>query len=204
MTWDDHHLIAYVQKSLDINEKELREHCQSHLPPHMIPSLFIILDKLPLNANGKIDRKLLPPPPSHHLSPLNHTKNLETKLPNDEIQILVHSLWCDILHLNQITINTNIFIIGGHSLLLMQLFHQYKTKFQLGTKPLSITDLFQYPTISHHPQLIHQAMTFEQHLQDRWSPLHLIQGRPKKETFLIVSSLKHFRCRIIYSRTNIS
>ena len=45
--WSDDHLIAYVQKSCDIDEKQLREHCQSHLPPHMIPSLFIILDKLP-------------------------------------------------------------------------------------------------------------------------------------------------------------
>ncbi|CAF3873590.1 unnamed protein product, partial [Adineta steineri] len=47
-----------------INEEQLRQHCQSHLPPHMIPSFFIILDKLPLNANGKIDRKQLPSPQS--------------------------------------------------------------------------------------------------------------------------------------------
>ncbi|CAF4470076.1 unnamed protein product, partial [Adineta steineri] len=52
MKWNDDYLVAYVQ-SFDINEEELREHCQSHLPPHMIPSIFIILDKLPLNANGK-------------------------------------------------------------------------------------------------------------------------------------------------------
>ena len=60
--WGDDHLIAYVQTNGDIDGKQLREHCQAHLPPHMIPSIFIILDKLPLNANGKIDRKLLPSP----------------------------------------------------------------------------------------------------------------------------------------------
>ncbi|CAF4131639.1 unnamed protein product, partial [Adineta steineri] len=59
--WNDDHLVAYVQSSSHIDEQVLREHCQSHLPPHMIPSFFIILDKLPLNQNGKIDRKLLPP-----------------------------------------------------------------------------------------------------------------------------------------------
>ncbi|CAF0953681.1 unnamed protein product [Adineta steineri] len=175
--WDYDHLVAYVQKSLDINENELREHCQSHLPHHMIPSLFIILDKLPLNANGKIDRKLLPSPSSAHLLPLNQTNNLEIKLPNDEIQALIHTLWCDTLHLNQISIDKNIFTIGGHSLLLMQLYHQYKTRFHLETKSLSITVLFQYPTISHHAQLIHQAMTVEQHLQDCWSSLYLTQAR---------------------------
>ena len=60
--WGDNHLVAYVQTTSNIDEKQLREHCQSHLPPHMIPSIFIILDKLPLNANGKVDRKLLPSP----------------------------------------------------------------------------------------------------------------------------------------------
>ncbi|CAF1588276.1 unnamed protein product, partial [Adineta steineri] len=53
--WKDDYLIAYAQSS-HVNEEQLRQHCQSHLPPHMIPSFFIILDKLPLNQNGKIDR----------------------------------------------------------------------------------------------------------------------------------------------------
>ena len=182
--WKDDHLIAYVQNSGDINEKELRKHCQSRLPSHMVPSLFIILDKLPLNANGKVDRKLLPPP-SQHLLPLNRTNDLEIKLPNDGIQLVVHTLWCDILHLNQISIDTNIFTIGGHSLLLMQLHHQYKTTFHLQTKSLSIADLFLYPTIIDHAQLIDQAINTEQHFEDSWSSLHLIQGRKKTKKFFL-------------------
>jgi aryl carrier-like protein len=136
-----------------------------------------------LNANGKIDRKLLPPPTSQHLLPLNHTNKLEIQLPNDQIQILIHTLWCEIFHHKQISIDTNIFTIGGHSLLLMQLYHQYKTTFHLETKSLSITDLFQYPTIIDHAQLIHQAINIEQHhFEDCWSSLHITQGR-KSETF---------------------
>ena len=56
MKWGEDHLIAYVQCST-INDSQLRQHCQLHLPPHMIPSIFIRLDRLPLNANGKVDRK---------------------------------------------------------------------------------------------------------------------------------------------------
>ncbi|CAF4047448.1 unnamed protein product, partial [Adineta steineri] len=52
MKWNDDYLVAYVQ-SFNVNEEEIREQCQSHLPPHMVPSFFIILDKLPLNPNGK-------------------------------------------------------------------------------------------------------------------------------------------------------
>ena len=62
MKWSDDHLLAYVQSST-VSEDEVRSHCQSHLPPHMVPSFFMILEQLPLNANGKIDRKGLPVPP---------------------------------------------------------------------------------------------------------------------------------------------
>ena len=67
MKWGDDHLVAYVQSS-EMNEEQLRQHCQSQLPPHMIPSIFMVLEKLPLNANGKIDRKLLPSPNISHFS----------------------------------------------------------------------------------------------------------------------------------------
>ena len=81
-------MIAYVQKSDDIDEKQLREHCQSHLPPHMIPSIFIILDKLPLNANGKIDRKLLPPPQFSHLSSTHLTNHVQLLQPTNQTEVM--------------------------------------------------------------------------------------------------------------------
>jgi aryl carrier-like protein len=174
--WGEDHLIAYVQSS-NANENELREHCQSHLPPHMIPSKFIILDKLPLNANGKIDRKLLPPPDFSQLSSTNLTANIKHKSPTNEIEVIVHQMWCDIFQQNQISTDKNIFTVGGHSLLIMQLFHRYKTTFHLETNTLSIADLFQYSTIIDHAQLIQQSVHNTQNIDDyHWSRLHLIQG----------------------------
>ncbi|CAF4064666.1 unnamed protein product [Rotaria sordida] len=175
--WNDDHLIAYVQSS-DVDVEQLRHHCQCHLPPYMIPSIFVVLEKLPLNANGKVDRKLLPPPSSYFSNPSqrNHTNNLQIQKPHDEIQITLHTLWCDMFQQKQISIDTNIFTIGGHSLLLMQLYHRYQITFHLGTKSLAISDLFQYPTIIHHSQFIHQAINIEKHFEDYWSPLHLIQA----------------------------
>ncbi|CAF1584075.1 unnamed protein product, partial [Adineta steineri] len=150
MKWNDDYLVAYVQSS-HTNEEQLRQHCQSHLPPHMIPSIFIILNKLPLNQNGKIDRKLLPSP---HFSSKHLTNSIELLLPINDFEVNLHRIWCDILKQNQISTDTNIFTIGGHSLIIMQLFHRYKSEFHLETNTLSITDLFQHPTIIHHAQLI--------------------------------------------------
>jgi aryl carrier-like protein len=180
--WGDDHLVAYVQTS-DMNEEQLHEHCQFHLPPHMIPSIFILLNKLPLNANGKIDRKNLPPPSFSHLSSTHLTNNVELLAPRNEIEVSVHYIWCDIFQQNQISIDTNLFTIGGHSLLLMQLFHRYKTYFHLQTDALSIADLFQHPTIIGHSELIPQTLKNTQNIEDfTWSSLNLIQG--KRNNFL--------------------
>ena len=181
--WDDDHLVAYVQSS-DIDEKQLRQHCQSHLPPHMIPSAFIVLDKLPLNANGKVDRKLLPSPEFSQLSLSHLIPGVEHKWPCNDMESTVHSMWCEMFDQNEISIDTNMFSIGGHSLLIMQLFHQYKTKFQLKTNALSIADLFQHPTIAHHAQLIRQVVHSTEVNDYHWSALYITQGRSKALFFL--------------------
>jgi aryl carrier-like protein len=175
--WSDDHLIAYVETS-DIDEEELRHHCQSHLPPHMIPSMFIILEKLPLNANGKIDRKLLPPPDFSHLSSKHRGNDIELLTPRNEVEVTIHHIWCDIFRQHQISIDTNLFTIGGHSLLIMQLFHRYKIEFYLESNTLSIIDLFQHPTIADHAQLIHQIINITRNIDEyRWSSLNLTQGK---------------------------
>ncbi|CAF1397974.1 unnamed protein product [Adineta steineri] len=172
--WNDDYLVAYIQSS-HTNEEELRQHCQSHLPPHMIPSIFIILDQLPLNQNEKIDRKLLPPP---HFSSTNLTNSIELLLPTNDIEVTIHHIWCEILKQNQISTDTNIFTVGGHSLLVMQLFHRYKIEFHLETHTLSVSNLFQHPTIRHHAQLIQQSLNITHSLDDYpWSSLYLIQAR---------------------------
>ncbi|CAF1216376.1 unnamed protein product [Adineta steineri] len=172
--WNDDHLVAYVQSS-DIVEEQLREHCQLQLPPHMTPSLFVILDKLPLNANGKIDRKLLLQP---NFSSMHLTSHDELLSPINEIEIIIHHIWSDLLKQKQISTNSNIFTLGGHSLLIMQLFHRYKIEFHLETNTFSITDLFQRPTIIDHAQLIYETMNVTKNINDyHWSSLHILKAK---------------------------
>ncbi|UJR06583.1 hypothetical protein I4U23_010867, partial [Adineta vaga] len=175
--WGEDHLVAYVQSSV-VSEKELHEYCQSHLPPHMIPSYFIILDKLPLNPNGKIDRKRLPSPDSLVLSStkLNNTNDLVE--PTNKIESIIHHIWCDLLKQKQISTNTNIFSIGGHSLIIMQLLHHYKVEFRLEINSIAITDLFQHPTIIDHAKLIHQILNTELSKDDHsWHSLNILTAK---------------------------
>ena len=152
---NDDHLIAYVQ-SVENSVEQLREHCRAHLPLFMVPSMFIFLQQLPLNANGKVDRKRLPAPDLSSLSS-STTSNKQHAEPSNELEMCIHSLWCDILKYDRISINTNIFTIGGHSLLLIQLFHAYKMTFAFDTRLVGIAQIFQHPTIVEHARLIAQA-----------------------------------------------
>ncbi|CAF1345215.1 unnamed protein product [Adineta steineri] len=110
MKWKDDYLVAYVQSS-DINEKQLREHCQSYLPPQMIPSLFVILDKLPLNANGKIDRKLLPPPDF-----LSLVSDYSSNKPSTNVEQQLQKIFSQAFRVESPPIDVSFGQLGGTSL----------------------------------------------------------------------------------------
>ncbi|CAF3797091.1 unnamed protein product, partial [Adineta steineri] len=111
MKWNDDYLVAYVQSFSHINEEQLRQHCQSHLPPHMIPSIFIILDKLPLNQNGKIDRKLLPPP-DFSLS----TDNIDGNVTHTTLEKQLQDIFSEAFHIESPRIEISFGQLGGTSL----------------------------------------------------------------------------------------
>ncbi|CAF1563615.1 unnamed protein product, partial [Adineta steineri] len=173
MKWNDDYLVAYVQSS-DANEQELREHCQSHLPPHMIPSIFIILDKLPLNANGKVDRKQLPSP-DFSLPALLSSDKSDT--PLNQFEEHIHTIWCQVLgyNISQISKTTSFFSVGGHSLLFIQLYHHYQSVFNFDTLTLSIAPFLQQPTIFQHSQLLQTVIT-NNIKATQWYTLHINEG----------------------------
>ena len=108
--YGDHHLIAYVQSD-DIEENVLHDYCRSHLPPFMIPSIFIILKQLPLNTNGKLDRKALPSPDFSTLSSssfFNQTNKVYSE-PSNEIEMRIHTLWCELLQCTRVSTTESIF-----------------------------------------------------------------------------------------------
>ncbi|CAF3839123.1 unnamed protein product [Adineta steineri] len=173
MKWNDDYLVAYVQ-SPHTNEEELREHCQSHLPPHMIPSFFIILDKLPLNPNGKVDRKQLPSPQFSLSTLLSSDKS---DIPLNQFEERIHTIWCQVLHCNQnhISKTTSFFSVGGHSLLFIELYHHYQSVFNFDTHTLSIAPFLQQPTIFQHSQLL-QTVIMNNTKATQWYTLHINEG----------------------------
>jgi acyl-coenzyme A synthetase/AMP-(fatty) acid ligase/acyl carrier protein len=137
-------LVGYfVRKAGSLpTSNELWEFLRAKLPEHMLPYAFVQLEALPLTANGKIDRAVLPPPAIAVLAEREPTSN---KLEQEILEV-----WCQILGAQRIGLSDNFFDLGGDSLLLAAV----QTRLQQSLKmEISITALFEFPTVrslAHH------------------------------------------------------
>ncbi len=119
--------------------RELREYLSRDLPDYMIPTYFICLDNIPLNANGKIDRKALPEP--------DFVDTRERYLvPRDETEKKLAAIWSEILGISEhlIGIDDNFFELGGHSLNASRLTARILQAFNVR---IPLTEIFRIPFI---------------------------------------------------------
>ena len=132
-------LCGYYVSNLDIDESYIKDTLRKKLPPYMIPSYILRLDKMPYTINRKIDRKALPIPQSNHKDE-NSKVNIATLNSNEDKLI---QIWKNILKVDNITIDDNFFDIGGDSIsaITMQL---EAVKYNLD---FEYADIFNYPTI---------------------------------------------------------
>jgi len=111
----------------------------AHLPDHMIPSAFVVMDELPLTPNGKVDRGALPPPDSDNM--LRDEPAVEA-LTHTEARLA--AIVAPLLRLDRISIDDNFFLLGGSSLMGAQLIARVKEVFGVA---LPLRTLFENPTV---------------------------------------------------------
>ncbi|MFH0240924.1 amino acid adenylation domain-containing protein [Streptomyces sp. HK10] len=90
----------------------LRAWCTERLPHYAVPSDFVLLDALPANASGKLDRAALP-----DARPDRATGRVAYTAPRDESERIIASVWADVLGAERVGIDDGFFDLGGHSLL---------------------------------------------------------------------------------------
>ncbi|MEP6918782.1 MAG: phosphopantetheine-binding protein, partial [Acidobacteriota bacterium] len=130
---------------------QLRRGLAETLPEHMMPSAFVVLDSLPLTANGKIDRQSLP-------APGEARPELESDYiaPRSEAEESLASIWKEVLKLEQIGVHDDFFQLGGHSLLATQVISRVRERLQT---ELPLRHLFEFPTIEGLAAAMGEAQT---------------------------------------------
>ena len=137
-------LVAYlVQTDFDSGESEnlvsdLRRFLKAKLPDYMVPSAWVTMEALPLNINGKVDRRALPPP--------DETLREEIYLaPRTQTEERLARIWEEVLEIEKVGVHDNFFDLGGHSLLATQLISRVRANFNIA---LPLRRLFESPTVA--------------------------------------------------------
>ncbi|ROW12154.1 hypothetical protein VMCG_00309 [Cytospora schulzeri] len=149
--------VTIYQKKYRKMQTEVRDHLKTRLPVYAVPTIYIVLNKLPLNPNGKVDKPNLPFPDIVERTEEASEEDLKNWDSLTETEQAVAQKWSELVRgLNPKTIQreNSFFDMGGHSLLAQQLL--LMTRKELGAN-VSINTLYEYPTLAGFSAQIERA-----------------------------------------------
>lgn len=132
---------------------KLKAYLENMIPSYMIPTAFMEIDKFPLSANGKVDRKALPVP----VGETRENAKDQFQEPETAVEKELAAIWKTVLHTENISRNDNYFELGGDSLLATQLNAEINKKFNIN---LSLEKIFSNPIFAE------QAISIASMLED--------------------------------------
>ncbi|MFU8872798.1 amino acid adenylation domain-containing protein [Micromonospora sp. SL4-19] len=134
----DRRLVGYVvpEPGGTVEPATLRAALLAELPEHLVPSALVVLDRLPLTGNGKVDTAALPPPAT--------TVAAEAAPPAGPLAQRIAAVWRDVLGVERVGPHDNFFDLGGHSMLLLRVHRALRDV--VGDR-VTVTDLFRHPTV---------------------------------------------------------
>ena len=170
-------LVAYfVSQGVEVGGAELRRWVKEKLPEYMVPSAFVQLERIPINANGKLDKHALPAPEQGRPE-----LNEPFAAPESDLEQAIAEIWKAALGLREVGRYDNFFDLGGHSLLVAET--HPKLEKAVGRR-VPVVDMFRHPTISalakHLNQIKHQDRSFEEvrerARQQKWASAQRVEA----------------------------
>lgn len=137
-------LSVYYAAEYELQSTELRSFMARRLPEYMVPQRYVWLASMPLNANGKVDRKALPRPSENVVLTDNSESALSFRQLESETEREVARLWQEVLHRKDLGADDNFFEVGGNSILLVALHHRLEEHYP---DRVSVADLFGNATL---------------------------------------------------------
>ncbi|WP_299541541.1 non-ribosomal peptide synthetase [uncultured Streptomyces sp.] len=148
----DKRLVAYlVAAGPDApSVAELHAHLGGFLPDHMVPAAFVVLERLPLTANGKVDRAALPVPDGRRPA-----LGTSYTAPRNAVERHITAVWSDLLGVERVGVDDNFFQLGGHSLLATQVASRLRKALRVD---VPVRTVFDHPTPAGLAQAVSDLM----------------------------------------------
>ncbi|AWZ16328.1 non-ribosomal peptide synthetase/MFS transporter [Streptomyces sp. ICC1] len=143
-------LVAYLERPAGGEPPaaaELRAALGEVLPDYMVPARYVVLERLPLLAHGKVDRTSLPAPADGPAAGAHVD-------PEGETEQAIAAMWADLLDLPRVGALDDFFELGGHSLLATQVVARMRRAFPELATPVGVMDLFKHPTVRRLAELV--------------------------------------------------
>ena len=150
---------------------EVRGFLRGKLPEYMVPSAFVAIDEFPLTANGKVDRKALPPVT---VAAEVATEKVKAR---DALELQLTRLWEKILNVQPVGLRDNFFDLGGNSLMAVRLFSELR---KMTGRAMALSTLFQAPTVEKLAAILRTDMP------SRWSSLVIVRSEGSRPPFFCV------------------
>src|SRR5581483_4923557 len=133
-------LVAYVvaEDAPTAFVDQWRAHLRTTLPEFMVPSAFVMMEAFPLSSNGKVNRRALPAPASGRPEQVYVA-------PSNETEERIASIWAEVLHVPQVGIHDDFFLLGGHSLRATQVISRLRQAFAM---EVPLRAMFETPTVA--------------------------------------------------------
>ncbi len=138
-------LVAYLVSSGYPTAESLRVLLASHVPEHMLPAAYVVLDRLPLTPSGKLDRQALPAPD------LGAAMARAYVAPGSPIEETMARTWAEVLGVERVGVHDDFFELGGHSLVAAQIVARARAAFGV---ELPLHSLFTAPSVAELSALI--------------------------------------------------
>jgi amino acid adenylation domain-containing protein len=138
---EENRLVAYVARSAGarLTAEELRRSLAEKVPDYMVPAAIVLVDELPLNANGKVDRKALLALEETTAAPVEHLA------PRNAVEETLVGIWKEVLKIDRFGVDDDFFALGGHSLVATQVVALIRSAFGV---PFPLRTVFESPTIA--------------------------------------------------------
>ncbi|MCI0355101.1 MAG: non-ribosomal peptide synthetase, partial [Acidobacteria bacterium] len=147
---DEQRLVGYVVPVNPApNVGELKSYLEGRLPEYMVPSAFVVLDELPLTANGKVDRRALPAVEARG------SEGEEFVAARTPVEEMMAGLWSEVLGVARVGVADDFFELGGHSLLATQLLSRVREAFQV---EIPLRHIFEQPTLVEFAAVVEEAL----------------------------------------------